>query len=86
MLFKNKCSIWHIKEKFSALYFEFYKTLKSNFWTTDGYTKKIQLRGRNDHLEVSGKNQSNLVATLFPKVNSKSFLINSLEITFTSEK
>ena len=29
-----------MKEKFFAQYFEFYKTLKSNFWNTDGYTNK----------------------------------------------
>ena len=29
-----------MKEKFLAQYFEFYNTLKSNFWNTDGYTNK----------------------------------------------
>ena len=46
---------------------------------------KIQLRGRNDHLERAGKNKSNLVTRLVPKVNSDSFLMSYLEITLTSE-
>ena len=34
-------TFWHMKEKFLAEYFGFYKTLKSNFCNTDGHTNKI---------------------------------------------
>ena len=45
---------------------------------------KIQTSGRNNHLEPSGKNESNLATRLVPKVNSDSFLISYLEFTLTS--
>ena len=45
-----------MKEKFFAQYFEFYKTLKSNFGIQIDILTKIQLSGRNDHLEQSGEN------------------------------
>ena len=51
-----------MKEKFFARYFELYKTFLQKvlqfFWNTGDYTKiltKIQLSGRYDHLEPSGK-------------------------------
>lgn len=45
-----------MKEKFFAQYFEFYKTLKSNFRNTDVYGNKNSLSGRNDNLESTGNN------------------------------
>ena len=32
-----------MKEKFPAQYFEFYKTLKSNFYNMDGYANKYSV-------------------------------------------
>ena len=74
-----------MKKKFLAQYCEFHKTLKSTFCNTDGYTGKNSVEWRNDDLEPSGKNQSNLVTTLVSKVNSDGFLMSYLGITLTSE-
>ena len=45
----------------------------------------IQLNGRNDHLEPSGKNYSKLVTGLVTKVNGDSFLMSYLENSFTAK-